>query len=370
MAVSIATTFDKKLIDSFVEINLQQPDEKFRINETYGCMITSFGSGRNSFRLPNITYDALKEYIDYSLDKGIGFNYLLNTSCYSGRELSKKFVIELCSHVEELMGLNPSIFTVANPFVMKILKDNFKEIKINSSINSRIRSLEEVVRFLDLGIDRLTVHYDLNRDFEKLRKIRKKTDIPIELLSNNPCLYKCIYADSHLNMDSHGSTSSEENQEVNTLAAACNCKNIRLHSPAEIIKVRWIRPSDMHTYFNECMDILKIAGRNMDDTWLKNAAKSYVLGIEKPDFYVSLIERGKWKYVTKKNKELEDLTVSLNLPDDFLEWFTSGKCKDDCSKCSHCQQTAEKYVKFNSDELRQKYLRASEEIVAKQFSRD
>jgi len=107
-----------------------------------------------------------------------------------------------------------------------IVKQNFPHIKVNTSINSKIRSKEDVRRYMLLGVDRLTLHHDINRDFGLLKEIRATTEIPIELLSNNACLYDCIYASNHMNIDAHASIWSST--ERNTGFPRLNCKDIRL----------------------------------------------------------------------------------------------------------------------------------------------
>jgi collagenase-like PrtC family protease len=368
MAFSIATTFDYALLDNLVKLNQGIVQEGFKIEETFGAMITEFGSGRNAYRLPNINQETLERYIQYSHKNNLGFNYLVNGTCFSGEESSKRFINKFCKHLDELLVAGVDIFTFANPILVRIAKENIPEARVNTSINSRINTLEEVQRYLALGIDRLTIHYDQNRDFEFLKRVRAITDAEIELLANNPCLHNCIYADAHVNMDSHGST--DVNKPVNTLFPVFNCKNSRLTNPEEIIKSRWIRPADVRNYFDLGIDIVKIAGRNMDNKWLLNAAEEYAQERDSPGFYSRLIERGLWKYVSKKNPMLDKLDLEVELPKDFLNWFASGKCKQDCAKCGYCANMAERGIRFNSESLREDYIRLSKQILIDEAKRE
>lgn len=368
MVFSIATTFEESIIEEFSKINNRIKDDKFKITETFGAMVTKFGSGRNAFRLPKINDNKLKRYIDYSHYKGFNFNYLLNSTCLSGKETSKEFIINLCNHINKLSNIGVDIFTIANPFLIDIISHNFEGIKINTSINSRINTLEEIRRYIDLGVNRLTIHYDLNRDFKLIKKITETENVELELLANNPCLHYCIYANNHMNLDSHSSTNSE-NISNNTLLPTFNCKHTRLKYPQEIIKSRWIRPIDVDTYYGFGVNIIKIAGRNMPQEWLINAAKYYTEKIDFPQFYSKLIERGKWNYVLREDKSLDKLDINVNLPKTFLDWFISDNCKSDCEECRHCEYLAKKYIEFISDDLRNKYIKESERILKKEFAR-
>ncbi|MGY4884405.1 MAG: U32 family peptidase [Nanobdellota archaeon] len=367
MVFSLATTFEHEIIDNLKELNEKVIDDKLKVTETFGAMITEFGSGRNSYRLPNVNYNELKDYINYSHENKIKFNYLINATCFSGKETSQKFINKLCNHLEDLSSMGVDIFTMANPILIKTAKENIKDIKINTSINSRIKSLEEVKRYLSLGIDRITLHYDLNRDFDFLKKVRSLSEIEIELLANNPCLYNCIFADYHMNMDSHGSRSATK--MVNTLYPVFNCKDIRLRKPEEIIKSRWIMPKDVENYFDLGINIIKIAGRNLDKDKLLKAAEDYSQKKDFPEFYSQLIEKGLWRYVSRENPDLEELDIKVNLPDDFLDWFKEGKCHQDCLPCGHCENIANKCITFNSDDLRKKYLNISSQILNRELKK-
>ena len=58
-----------------------------------------------------------------------------------------------------------------------------------------------------MGIDRLVLSYSTNRQFQKLKMFKKMTKLPIELLTNNPCLLNCPFANYHATLDSFYSVS-------------------------------------------------------------------------------------------------------------------------------------------------------------------
>ena len=120
MAFSIATTFDHALLDNLIKLNQGIVQEEFRIEETFGAMITEFGSGRNAYRLPNIDQETLERYIRYSHKNNLGFNYLVNGTCFSGEESSKGFINKFCKHLDELLVAGVDIFTFANPILIRI----------------------------------------------------------------------------------------------------------------------------------------------------------------------------------------------------------------------------------------------------------
>jgi len=116
----------------------------------------------------------------------------------------------------------------------------------------------------------------------------------------------------------------------------------------------------MQQYQGAGIDIIKIAGRDMDDSWMINAAERYAHSINSPDFYRMLIERGGWKYVALAHPEKSDLQIDIDLPNDFITWFKEGRCIHDCGLCGHCSQLARKHIRFNSTELKEEIYMAYE----------
>jgi len=92
---TVAADFKKETISGYADLNAKYKDSK--VIETYGQ--ATIGSvcegGRVYADIPAISLQDLKEYIEYSNAKGIGFNYSLNGSCMGNKEFTEEGVREI-----------------------------------------------------------------------------------------------------------------------------------------------------------------------------------------------------------------------------------------------------------------------------------
>ena len=79
MIFSIPSDFKEETINCLEKLN-KEKEGKAKIAETYGQATETEiqSSGRVTEALPKVTLRTLEDYVKYSRDRGIGFNYTLN----------------------------------------------------------------------------------------------------------------------------------------------------------------------------------------------------------------------------------------------------------------------------------------------------
>ncbi|MFH1232461.1 MAG: U32 family peptidase [Patescibacteria group bacterium] len=354
----IPTNFDDRLIGSAAELN---NSSKNIVYEFYGSLKeTITGTGRPAIILNNIKIQKLKKYIQKCHSRKIKFNFLLNGACMGAKEFDSVYLHKILTLVKFLEDSGADILTITNPYLIAVIKNRFPKIKICLSVIAGVNSLQEIKIYEKMGVCRIVLDPNINRNFETLRYVRNHTNIELELLANNPCLLKCPFMRYHYEINSHISIKKEENPAFPSVI----CKNIRLKNLEEIIKSPWIRPSDAHRYADLGINYIKLAGRERSFEWILNAVKHYIKEQDGANFY-QFIEKTGWKFFQEKNKDLKDLNVSIPfLPENFLDFFEQRKeCGIKCEACGYCKKVAEKYIRINNQDIREKYLKEISSVI-------
>ena len=86
---------------------IEELNEKYtesKVIETYGQVTIDnyIGSGRAYDLLPQVDLEALEKYIAYSRERGIGFNYTLNSTCMGNMEFTREGILKIIRFLDEL----------------------------------------------------------------------------------------------------------------------------------------------------------------------------------------------------------------------------------------------------------------------------
>lgn len=351
------------------------------VKEMYGSLnMSPVGTGRPSFILAKPTEKEFGEYIQRIHSKGMEFNYLLNGACMGNMEYDKKTHQELIRHISWANDMGVDSVTVTIPYLIEIIKNQFPDIKVKASVIATINSVNRAKYFEDLGVDSMMLDFNINRDFNLLKKIRKSVKCELTLLLDDPCLYQCPYRYYHYNLLAHSTHVFNPLGGFYVDYCIIKCTSQRLNNPAEIIKARWIRPEDLHEYEKIGMDSFKISGRRMSTKWILNAVNAYssrrydgnltdILDavtpgveedVESPQ-YRTLIEGSEEFLNREKLLRLHQLHpckpyVDNRALDGFLEFFKTKNCISECGECNYCKKIAEKTIKI--DETQKNYIEA------------
>jgi len=201
--LSVAFNGDIELIDRLAEYP--------QVDSIFGKLSQDImGGGRSTFLLANIDFNHLKKCVTKTHQHNITFIYLLNAACQSNYEFTRNYNNKLTSFISKLVDIGVTHFTVASPYIVELLKNNFPNIKVSISTFSLVTSPKKAKVWENLGADRIMIGSDQNRNFIILQKIRKAVKCEIEIFANNVCLFECPFRQFHNSAVAHASSSQSK----------------------------------------------------------------------------------------------------------------------------------------------------------------
>lgn len=268
----VPAIFDKHYIDNLDTLNKKYSNS--RIVETYGCLPHDMiGSSRVDSQLPQTQIENLKSYIEYSKEKGIEFDYIMNTTCH-GDINHKDFNNILKVQIEKLIDVGVTNITVSTPYLMQYIKQNFPNINVTASINMCASSVSQVEQLENLGASRIVLDRNINRNFKLLKTISRNCKSELELLTNSLCLPFCIMHQYHNNLNSHYKEKPDE--ELLKVYPYAKCFSTYVSNPILMLCSGWIRPEDLNKYFELGINRFKIDGRGIPQDIVLSVVDSYM----------------------------------------------------------------------------------------------
>lgn len=377
MKISIATSWNDHLVKGLAKLNEEFKTTESQIYEIYGSFQTSVvGCARPAPTIPKINETAAKKHIELAHSNGLEFNYLLNSTCLGNREFEKEGHARLIGFLEKLVDMGVDAVTIATPYLIELVRKQFPELKIRSSTLSSIDSGRKANLYEGLGADVIELNPDINRNFERIKEIKKTVDCKLEVLVTRSCIYECPYLWYHFNLASHASQQTEQKYgSFYVDYCMAKCLLIRLTNFQEFIKSPWVRPEDLAVYEDIGINYIKISGRRMTTDWLLNCAKAYLSRkydgnlLDLVYKHANFAKRFVKHPLSNSCEELDPLEITIDNRslDGFLDFFTESDyfpCEQGCKSCGYCQQVAKKVVKADSD-LVHKYITRLKETIKK-----
>lgn len=367
MKLSVATNFDNALLDCI---------SSYPVDDIYGKLTNDFvGGGRASYTTQGITPSILEAHVEYAHQKGIKFNYLLNSACLGNREWTRSGLKAIRKLLDWLANIGVDSLTVSVPYLAEIVKRHYPHFFLKVGIYANIDSPERAVFWQDIGADLLTLEsFSINRNFSILEYIRKAVSCRLQLIANFTCLSRCPMQPYHMAGLSHASTSSDKNPFVDYCALKCSCQ--LLEDPRLLIRSQWIRPEDIAYYEKVGYSDFKLLERNAPTDSMVNRVVSYaerrsppnlleliqpygfskdvkkIFGWQIRHFFsfigspvniqnmMGLLKKRGLIYSLKKSPVFLD---SKKLPDNFLDSISRAGCMADgsCSNCGYCKSVVE-----------------------------
>jgi collagenase-like PrtC family protease len=368
MHLSVPSNFQKDFIDSI---------RKYKsVKEVYSKLTSDFtGGGRASVMVPKISKSGLKYFINNLHSQQIEFNYLLNFTCLNNQEITKAGYNKLRKTLDWLSSIEVDSLTVATPYLCEIIKRHYPHFKIKVSAFAGVNNLHQVKYWENLGAHTITLEpQTLNREFGAIETITNSTDLDIQLIVNQSCLYSCPNVRAHANLMSHASQSSHYLKGFFLDYYSMKCKYLKLKDPVNFIRNTWIRPEDISEYEKIGVKNFKIIQRNWPTDKLERITKAYsekhydgnladlgefLLGKNQ---FLSNLRKLQYFFrpakinllrLLKMNQSLQNIASKIeidnNALDGFINIFTQESCQNkDCDKCKHCHNFAEKAVTIKS----------------------
>ncbi len=357
--LKVPAKFNVKYIDKLVELNKKYSNSNMVIEETYGSLPNTFiGNARSSNDIEQITYDDLEKYIEYSKNKGINFNYTMNSTWSNCNEFSEEGQNKIIYELKKLKSIGVSRVSVSSPGIMKIIKKHFPEFDVTISINNCVDSVHAVKRWEKENVTRIVLNRHINRDFDLIKSIIKHSNVEIELLLNSLCNLHCSLHNYHNNINSQNS--NIECGFVNTNFPQSQCFYNMINSPLELICSAWIRPEDVKLYEDINVNHFKIDGRCMNTDDLVFIIESYL----KRNFDGNFFDLFDFLNSRQLDKQLFSFELDNRLLDGFLERVVSKNTS--CRVCGGNDNTCKRIasqIKIRGE----KYFNIYKSILSKEL---
>jgi collagenase-like PrtC family protease len=360
MDYSIATNWDIELLKRL---------EGTAVTSLYGQIWgDAVGGGRMALFIPKVDKEEAAAFIAAARTKGLGFNYLLNATCFDNAEFTREGYKKIIEHLEWVASTGADMVTVALPFLAKMVKERLPHLKVCVSSFARVQNLH-MARFWEaLGADKIILPENVARDFSTLQLIREGVGCELELIANHCCLYHCPFDLHHRNMVSHGSQDGHPCGGFALDYCKLACQQTKLLKPEELIKSRWIRPEDVSAYEEIGIDCLKLVERFRGTESLIRIVEAYeqrsyagnlaeLLSLPQQGVYMApnldIIQRPDL-IDTDKMQEImailgEPFTGNLSIDntklDGFIDHFKKIDCyRADCTRCGYCRRVASQAI--------------------------
>lgn len=336
---SVPADFNHSTINKYAELNQRYKDSQ--VIETYGniTMGVFLESGRSVELLPKIDLKGLHDYIAYSNDKGIDFNYTINATHMNNREFSEQGVLEIINFLKKLYNAGVRSLTIALPSLIELVKSSPYDFRIKSSTLCQITNASKALAFKRMGIDRVVCDESINRNFQALKQIRQVYGEKVEVIANAICHKNCVYRQFHYNQMTSDSINISSDVSANYYSHRCILQ--RYESLSNILRLSWIRPEDIKYYSAIGINYFKLQGR-----------QAVVKGdpIKAVEYYFQESYDGDLMELLDMFNPTSSFKVHIENKklDGFIEPFYNKPyfCRDLCDECQYCEKMAKKLIDY------------------------
>ncbi len=344
MKLNVPTNWDDRLIDELGDSS---------VYSVYGMLNHAIvGGGRPSRAIPDITRKEAEKHIEKVRSAGLRFNYVLNAPCMGNQEFSANVKKEILEYVAWIYGSGVNSVTVSIPYIVDLVIKHFPKLEVVASVFSGIDSVRMVEHFEKQGIRHMVVEQALNRNIPALKKL-VRSDVDLQVIVNNGCLFECPYRRYHANINAHASQTASYQSPMKIDYTVLNCSKIRFSSPVEFIKSPWVRPEDLHYYEDIGIHTFKISGRTKSTDWIADVARAYTRG----KYSGNLAEILAFPYDESALSFDPPLAIpKLYIDNSKLEGFFGFFLKNDCrliscEDCGHCGFYADRSMFWESGSI-------------------
>ena len=327
MKFSIGYNYDSKVLNLLKTYRDNIEAFYFPIPQMY------LGSGRH-IKEPKSYINQIPLIIKKCDSLDITSQLLLNATYEGESSLSKKFFDNVLNYIKRLRDARLKSVVVTNPIYISRIKKEISDIKIESSVNCYVRTVEHALYLKQLGVDVLTIDRDINRNIPLIKEIKSKTSLKLRIMLNEGCLSNCPYRVCHYNYLLAGFNFSAS--RIEGVFWDKFCIEIYQRDPLKVFRIPFIPPEAV-SYYEQLVDYYKLSTRVFTTDRIELCLKAYIdkhsssnllTLLDCPGLsYFEYIDYG----ILKKNNYFEKmLTCSLR-----------------CHRCSYCNVLFKKAVLIN-----------------------
>ena len=351
MRYSIATSWDNELLEKIEGLN--NTISKNQIKEIYGSFPKAIiGCGRPGNFLPQITQEQFENHIKLAQKKGLDFNYTLNSPSFDFTSLYNSKRKKLISFLTYLEFLGTDVITISNYDLAVFISNDF-DFEIVVSCIANVNSINKFNKWRNIkNVKRINLPHSKNRDFPFLRDLKNKSDVEIELIANETCLFDCAYRDYHYSHVGHFSEIGCDEKNYIDLPMM-NCTIDKLEDLSELLKARWIRPENIQDYVNYGINYIKITDRTLPLDFLCKCAEAYMKNSYNGNL-VDILSLTPHYFADCLN--FPRIYIDNNKLSHFLDIFLMEKCGNNCEKCTLCDSWKDQVMEYNIADI-DRYLK-------------
>jgi collagenase-like PrtC family protease len=312
---------------------------KGRISEIYLSVENSkWGSGRNFVH--DVDFREMARLSAETKKSGVRFSLAFNTVCFGREKFSKKFQDEFVEILSQAQQSGFSAIILSDPYLMEIAKNKAPDLSVIVSVFAEVDSESRLKFYNALGVDRIIIPHELNRELEKLAHFANISKCELEVIANLGCSHYCARGDSHSIFTGH--YTGDIRKEIIGDCHTSFCNFYKLNFPWEILSQDWIRPEDLHRYENIGIKYLKIAGRATSTSWIIKVANAYIA--QSYDGNLQDLITSYYPFTDKMQNENPLPPIPNKSLDLIMENLYS--CGHKCSGCSFCKAQYESLSRY------------------------
>jgi len=291
-------------------------------------------------------------------DRGFEVNVVLNATCFGGEQFRDEWIRKTVDVLTTLASMGVDSLTVADPYLIELINYYALPFKVTVSCLAFVTTPMKARYFDEIGVDRITLPPDVNRDLDTIRMIRKAVKCDLSMIVNEGCLLNCPYRYFCYNYITHRSTGPTEALLVPTTGTFMRAMandfyvmeemSMKKKHPHLLLTSPWVRPENLKEYENLGITHFKLSGRNKPHIFLERCLEAYHSGSYEGNIF-DIIDNGvrlaiDLRYLTCgvtvyyiNNKEL----------DGFFKKVTS--CSKNCTECNFCEEFAKEKIAINKE---------------------
>lgn len=232
-----------------------------------------YGGGRSSLFLPRVTQERMAAHIRKARSMGIGFNYVLNASCFENKRFDAEFVKRFRTLFDFLCECGITATTISDYMMLKLVKKYYPQLKVSASIFAIITSVSQAKEYEDLGVSDILLGNP--NDFEFLKAVRQAVSCDLVIFGNLGCNIFCNECSLHSYSVTHSSQKFHRSKGFYVEHHVLRCSINKLEHPESLLKLMFVRPEDMWLYESIGINKIKIVDRLSPTPLIQSIVKSY-----------------------------------------------------------------------------------------------